>query len=506
MDSNIIIGTYREPLRPRFHYSPRENWINDPCGLFFYKGQYHLFCQYNPTDKVWGNMHWNHAVSTDLLHWQERPIAIESEPEGLGFIFTGSTVVDWHNTSGLGADGGEHPPIVSIYTQSSRLDHQVQSLAVSTDGGERWRVHEGNPVLANPGEPDFRDPKVLRDERRDEWIMVLAVGQKISFYRSDNLLQWQHAFDFGDGCGCHDGVWECPDLFPLTEPESGAEKWVLLVSVNPGGPNGGSATQYFIGEFDGASFVPDDAQGHWLDYGPDLYAATSWSDVPEEDGRRLLIGWMSNWDYANAVPTAPWRGTLTLPRELRLVQTRSGLRVAAPPAAEVDALRDERLAHLSDIAIAEHTELCSLDADALLCEIRMVVETDDAPPAPWHLQLAGDDGEAISLEFDPTEQRLNLDRSRAAHGMANRAHFPGLLSAPLPVPPTPSDSPHRNRLELCLLIDRASVEIFTGQGLSLLTSIYFTRSPLTRLSIEPTHDARPVVLKELDVTSLKGIW
>ena len=308
--------------------------MNDPNGMVFYEGEYHLFYQHYPDDNVWGPMHWGHTVSQDMVNWKHMPIALY--PDELGYFFSGSAVIDWQNTSGLGTV--DNPPMVAIYNyhepvgaeDPDRTDFQYQGIAFSLDKGRTWTKYDNNPVLNNPGIRDFRDPKVMWFEPTQRWIMTLAVKDHISFYSSPDLISWTHESDFGLEVGGHGGVWECPDLFALQVDDSDEVKWVLLVSINPGGPAGGSATQYFVGEFDGASFImdpsfapqvtppagSDEERAVWMDYGPDNYAGVTWSDVPDSDGRRLFIGWMSNWSYSQVVPTTVWRSAMTVPREL----------------------------------------------------------------------------------------------------------------------------------------------------------------------------------------------
>jgi fructan beta-fructosidase len=286
-----------ETYRPQYHFTPQTGWMNDPNGMVYYEGEYHLFYQHYPDSTVWGPMHWGHAVSQDLIHWQHLPVALY--PDKLGYIFSGSAVVDWNNTSGLGT--AEAPPMVAIYTyhdpggeRQGRIDFQTQGIAYSVDKGRTWTKYEKNPVLPNPGIRDFRDPKVSWNEVSKQWVMTLAVKDHIEFYGSPDLKKWSKLSEFGNTIGAHGGVWECPDLFSLKDGE-GNSKWVLFVSINPGGPQGGSATQYFIGNFDGKNFMPQDTLARWIDYGADNYAGVTWSDIPASDGRRLFIGWMSNW-------------------------------------------------------------------------------------------------------------------------------------------------------------------------------------------------------------------
>jgi fructan beta-fructosidase len=269
-------GYTNEKYRPQIHFTPKTGWMNDPNGMVFYNGTYHLMYQYNPDSTVWGPMHWGHATSKDLIHWEHRPIALY--PDSLGTIFSGSAVVDLPNTSGFGKDG--KPPLVAIFThhdhageRAGSSTYQNQSIAYSVDEGKTWTKYSGNPVVKNPGIKDFRDPKVSWHQASKKWIMTLATLDRISFYSSPNLKDWTKESEFGKDVGAHGGVWECPDLFPLDV--NGKTIWVLLVSINPGGPNGGSATQYFTGDFDGKTFTPFQTDTRWIDYGPDNYAGVT---------------------------------------------------------------------------------------------------------------------------------------------------------------------------------------------------------------------------------------
>jgi fructan beta-fructosidase len=262
------MGYYKEKHRPQYHFSPKNNWMNDPNGMVYHDGEFHLFYQHYPDSPVWGPMHWGHAVSTDLLHWRHLPIALF--PDSLGYIFSGSAVVDNENKSGLGT--GETSAIIAIFTyHNSKLQkkginsYQSQGIAYSIDKGRTWIKHSKNPVLENPGINDFRDPKVFWHNFTEKWIMVLAVNDRVHLYSSPNLLDWDFESEFGDKAGTHDGVWECPDLFQLQVGESDEMSWCMLVSINQGGPNGGSATQYFTGKFDGHKFTPDTTDVRWVD-------------------------------------------------------------------------------------------------------------------------------------------------------------------------------------------------------------------------------------------------
>lgn len=325
---------YHEPYRPQLHFSPKEHWMNDPNGMVYMNGTYHLFFQHYPHGLNWGPMHWGHATSKDLIHWEEQPIAIY--PDSLGYIFSGSAVVDINNTSGFGKDGKS--PMIAIYTyhdpvkeKTGSSQFESQAIAYSLDEGRTWTKYSGNPVVQNPGIRDFRDPKVSWYAPTKKWIMTLATQDRITFYSSPDLKQWTKESDFGATTGAHGGVWECPDLFPLTV--QGKEIWVLIANIGNGTPNGGSATQYFTGNFNGHTFVPSDSLTKWIDYGPDEYAGVTWSNTGKQ---KLFIGWMSNLQYANNLPTTPWRSANTIPRSLSLKNIDGIYRVASVPVAAID--------------------------------------------------------------------------------------------------------------------------------------------------------------------------
>ena len=303
-ERSVAQGIYQEAYRPQFHFSPQKNWVNDPNGMVYNNGIYHLFFQYYPNATVWGPMHWGHATSKDMVHWQQQPIALY--PDSIGYIFSGSAVVDKNNTSGFGKKG--QSPLVAIFThhnpkaeKEKRTDTENESIAYSLDNGKTWLKYKNNPVLKNPGISDFRDPKVMWYEPQKKWLMTLATKDRITFYSAPDLKNWTKESEFGNDIGAHGGVWECPDLFSLND--NGKQVWVLIVNINPGGPNGGSATQYFTGDFDGKVFKPFDTTTRWIDYGPDEYAGITWSNTGE---RKIFLGWMSNWEYATVVPTKSW--------------------------------------------------------------------------------------------------------------------------------------------------------------------------------------------------------
>jgi fructan beta-fructosidase len=310
---------YTEDYRPQFHFTPEEKWMNDPNGLVYNNGVYHLFYQYHPDSTVWGPMHWGHAVSEDMMKWHHKPVALF--PDEHGFIFSGSAVIDQNNTAGFGTD--DNPAMVAIFTyhnmageQAGTKDFQTQGIAYSLDNGDSWTKYEGNPVVENTGIKDFRDPKVFWNEQEKNWTMLLVAGDHLQIWSSPNLKTWKKVSEFGKDTGAHGGVWECPDLFPLKIEGSDEVKWVLLISINPGAPNGGSGTQYFIGDFDGKTFTTDQTENRWIDLGRDNYAGVTYNEAPNNE--RIFIGWMSNWDYAGDTPTEKWRSAMTVPRELTL--------------------------------------------------------------------------------------------------------------------------------------------------------------------------------------------
>lgn len=443
--------------------------MNDPNGMVHHCGVWHLFFQHHPWSSVWGPMHWGHATSTDLLHWQEHPIALR--PDALGMIFSGSAVCDADDTAGFARDAdSEACPMVAVFTHHGErqsdgdVTHEKQSLAYSLDNGHTWTPHPGNPVLRNPGAVDFRDPKVrwLPEQRR--WLMVLAVGDHVAFYSSPDLKDWTHDSDFGAGQGAHDGVWECPDLFPLHC--EGRNHWVLLVSLVQGGPNGGSATQYFIGDFDGRRFTSPPGPIRWLDHGPDDYAGVTWSDAP--DGRAVFIGWMSNWLYARDMPTAPWRGAMTLPRDLQLKRVDGHIRVTSLPSPEVRAAEGPPWS-IGSSGPVDQDLTAALHATA--GRFALHLRADHAHS--FTLTLGNHVGDRLSLGFDRVEGAYFIDRRQAGEvdfhpGFAGRHKVPRLAS----------DS---SSLELTLYVDASSVELFADGGLSTLTSLVFPREPWNTL-------------------------
>ncbi|MDQ3250007.1 MAG: glycoside hydrolase family 32 protein, partial [Chloroflexota bacterium] len=351
----------QELFRPLFHFSPPANWLNDPNGLVYYAGEYHLFYQYHPHSAVWGPMHWGHAVSRDLVQWQHLPIALY--PDELGMIFSGSAVIDWQNTAGFGKEA-----MIALFTHD-RPDGQRQSLAYSTDQGRTWTKYAGNPLIDTPpAEKDFRDPKVIwyaESEVAGHWVMLLAVGDSIWFYTSPTLLDWTFVGEFGSGHGAHDGVWETPELFKLPVDDGPELRWVLAVGVGEGATIDRLGTQYFVGAFDGATFTNENAPGLelWADYGTDFYAAQAWNDAPDQ--RQVWLAWLNNWRYARTVPTAPWRGVMSLPRAVSLRTVPAGIRLVQQPVDELKNLRTQHTSWHNQIVDGENRWLAEAGGETL---------------------------------------------------------------------------------------------------------------------------------------------
>jgi len=622
--------TYSEPYRPQFHFTPAKNWMNDPNGLIFYEGEYHLFYQYNPFGDKWGHMSWGHAVSADMVHWKHLPLALAEENDIM--IFSGSAVVDWQNTSGFGKDG--KPPLVAIYTgHYTKKPLQNQHIAYSNDRGRTWTKYEGNPVL-DINEKDFRDPKVIWHEPTKRWVMTISWchERKVRFYSSPDLKQWSHLSDFGPA-GSTTSIWECPDMFPLSA-KRGDNRYVLIVNVGGGGPAGGFGCQYFVGTFDGRTFtldpshpkpqpefVPegkvigdfengygewqivgdafgeapargtlanqqavdgfrgqslvntyhrgdqtrgkltspefeidrdhlsfligggrhpgrtgiallidgrtvriatgDDTErlswkswnvsefrgrrarveifdqeaggwGHinvdhilladkparpattpvlWVDSGPDFYAAVTWGDIPKRDGRRILLGWASNSQYASDLPTSPWRSSMSLPRELTLRETPEGIRLFQQPIRELENLRGKKL-QKKDATVAElNSWLRENNVSGPLWEIEIEVDSDEftKTSTELNLELLASANQQTVLRYDSNRKLVLIDRSRSGNTQFNGAF--GGVHAAAPVKTTDDD------LLFHLFVDTSSVELFSNNGESVISTLVFPNTP-----------------------------
>ena len=440
-----------EKFRPAYHHSPVYGWMNDPNGLFYKDGVWHLYYQWNPYGSQWENMTWGHSTSTDGLHWTPQPTAIEAD--ALGAIFSGCCVVDKNNTAGFG-----NGAIVAYYTSAGA--RQTQSMAYSLDGGQTFTKYAGNPVIVSDV-PDFRDPHIFWNEEAGFWNMVLASGQEMSIYSSKDLKQWKHESNFGLTYGNHGGVWECPDLMKLPVDGTGEQKWMLICNINPGGPFGGSATQYFIGQFDGHQFVCEDQpeETKWMDYGKDHYATVTFDNAP--DGRRVAIAWMSNWQYANQVPTMQFRSTNSILRDLSLYQYEGETYCAVRPAKEMDAARGKKIARPTD-----------------RCEIVVTLKGDA------RITLSNGSKERVVLDYDADMASLDFDRRHSGQCSFSDA-FPTVVTAPV----------HGSLRTLRIFIDKSSIEVFDADGRLSMTNLVFPSSPYSRISVKGKASAKIYEIK-----------
>ena len=454
LTSPVFDSANREKrFRPLYHFSPEYGWMNDPNGMVCKDGEWHLFFQYNPFGSFWGNMTWGHAVSTDLVNWKQLDNAIV--PDALGDIFSGSAVVDKDNTAGFG-----HDAIIAMYTSAG--DNQTQSIAYSLDGGRSFVKYPGNPVIVAEDTPDFRDPKLFWDGISRQWKVVLAAGQEVQFYSPANLKDWTYDSSFGLSYGNHNGVWECPDLIRL--PFEGKDKYVLLLNINPGGPFGGSATQYFVGSYDGKTFKCDDPPTvtRWMDYGKDHYAAVTWSNAPQ--GRTVAIAWMSNWQYANSVPTTQFRSANSVPRDLSLIRRGKEILLRSTPSPELEALRGQpRQFALSTAPVS----LFEAPQAAYELLIRFHLSKKEAAT----FVLSNDAGEQVVLSFDAESQTFSMDRRGSGLTKFSKS-FPAVTTAPTQV---------GGKMELRLLVDSASIEAF-GEDFSM-TNLVFPSAPYSSLKM-----------------------
>ena len=432
--SSTFDTTNRERFRPLYHHTPLYGWMNDPNGMFYKDGVWHLYYQFNPYGSHWENMTWGHSTSKDLMHWDAQPMAIESD--WLGAIFSGSAIVDKENTTGFGRNA-----VVAMYTSAGAA--QTQSIAYSADGGQTFTKYAGNPVITFNA-PDFRDPKVFWHEPTGKWIVVLAVGQEVQFYSSKNLKEWKYESSFGREYGNHDGVWECPDMLCF------GEKWVLLLNINPGGPFGGSATQYFVGRFDGHTFTCEDSPSEtkWMDYGKDHYATVTFHNAPE--GRIVALPWMSNWQYANQVPTQQFRSANGLPRDLGIKTTGGETILTSIPSKEVTAKRGKK--------VKQPTEACEIIID--------VKGTAD-------IVLSNAKGEQVTMRYDAQKQEFRMNRTKSGDVSFSEA-FPCETTAPT----------YGSIKQLRLFIDRCSIEAFDADGKMAMTNLVFPSEPYNTIKVK----------------------
>ena len=431
--SDTFDTTNREHFRPVYHHTPLYGWMNDPNGMFYKDGVWHLYYQYNPYGSQWENMHWGHSTSKDLIHWEALSMGLE--PDWLGSIFSGSCVTNDNE-------------VVAFYTSAGM--HQTQSMAVSKDGGRTFEKYSGNPVLTTSDVPDFRDPKAFWNEDIKAWNLILAAGQEMRIYSSKDLKEWKYESSFGKEYGNHSGVWECPDLFKMKNEEMRNEKWVLLCNINPGGPFGGSATQYFVGQFDGHKFTCESMPTvtKWLDYGKDHYATVSFYNAP--DNRRVVLAWMSNWQYANQVPTKQYRSGNSIPRDLGLFRCGEETYVSVVPSKEMLAVRGAK--------VKKPTEACEI-----------IVDTK----GQTEIVLSNAKGEQVTMSYDGAKQTFSMDRTKSGD-VSFSENFACTTVAPT----------YGQLKQLRIFIDRCSIEVFDTEGKIAMTNLVFPSEPYNTIKVK----------------------
>ena len=435
-ESDTFDTTNREAYRPVYHHTPLWGWMNDPNGMFYKDGVWNLYYQYNPYGSTWENMTWGHATSRDLVHWQYEGTPVE--PDALGTIFSGSAVVDSSNTAGFGKNA-----IVAMYTTAA--ENQTQSLAYSNDGGKTFTKYSGNPTLTAK-EPDFRDPRMIWNEATKEWNLVMATGQKMNFYSSKDLKNWKYESSFGEGYGCHKGVWECPDLIEMANG-----KWVLFCNINPGGPYGGSATQYFVGQWDGHKFTCESKPEvtKWMDYGKDHYATVTFSNAP--DGRHVALPWMSNWQYAAVVPTLQYRSGNGIPRDLGIFTDEGEEYLSVKPSPEIMKAFSKKASGLGDACMIEVSGLSRNTT----------------------IELSNSKHERVVMRYDAAEKSFSVDRMKSGQTDFSDV-FPAVTTAPT----------HGKVNRVLIFIDKSSVEVFDADGKFALSNLVFPTKSYDRLSVK----------------------
>ena len=477
-----------EPLRPLLHFSVPKNWMNDPNGMVFYEGEYHLFYQYHPESTQWGPMHWGHAVSPDMVNWTHLPIALY--PDELGYIFSGGAVIDWHNTAGFGEEA-----MVAFYTyHEPDSEKQSQALAYSLDNGRSWTKYEGNPIIPTPPNiRNFRDPKVIwydKGEGEGHWVMLIAAGSAILFYTSPDMINWEPTSGFGFGQGSTSGVWETPDMFKLPVNGGPETRWVLTVGLGNGSPAGGSGMQYFVGDFNGEEFTNDNPKNTvlWADYGADFYAAQSWSET--QDGRQLWLAWMNNWRYANDIPTPSWRGAMSLPREVELTQTSDGIRMVQRPVAELQQLRGE-MQSWQEVTFSTN-ETFQPDISGSLFE---VIATFEVSPDvdQFGLRIQSGEDEYTAVGYSHKSRRLFVDRSKSGqldfHGEFGDIHVVEYEAK--------SDTVH-----LQLFVDTSAIAVFVDDGQVTFSERIFPRN--SEFSLQFFSENGETILQSLEIYPLSS--
>lgn len=485
---------YDQPWRPQYHFTPPKNFMNDPNGTVFYKGEYHLFYQHNPQGNVWGHMSWGHAISTDLVHWQHLAVALHEEP-GKYMVYSGSAVVDWNDTSGLckNPDAKDHSCLVAIYTAAYH-DRQKQHIAYSNDRGRTWTNYSGNPV-ADLDAPDFRDPNVFWYEPQHKWVMVavLADERRLVILDSHDLKHWTKRSTFGPA-GDTAGQWECPDLVELPVEGTSEKKWVLIINRNPGAPAGGTGVRYLVGNFDGTTFRSDtpETPAVWADWGKDFYATNTWNDMPASDKRRVWIGWFSNWQYANAEPTVLWRGGLTIPRTLTLRQYSDGLRMVQQPIKELQGLRHEKLRIANASVPDANQRIQSASVTGETYEIEAELQLGPAEEAGFRVRN-GPAAETL-VGVNAGSSSVFVDRTKSGEVSFSK-DFPGRHSAKLEKTAT---------VKLHIFVDRSSIEVFANDGERLISDRMYPPPGSDRLELYAKGSG--AMLVSLKVWQLDSIW
>ena len=463
--------SYTEDYRPQFHFTPKEKWMNDPNGLVYNDGTYHLFYQYYPDSTVWGPMHWGHAVSKDLVKWEHKPIALYPDENGL--IFSGSAVVDKNNTSGFGT--AEDPPLVAIFTyhlmegeKAGKTDFQTQGIAYSLDNGDSWTKYTENPVVKNDGVKDFRDPKVFWNEKAKIWTMLLVAGDHLQIWNSPNLKKWEKVSEFGKDKGAHGGVWECPDMFPLKIEGTDEVKWVLLISINPGAPNGGSGTQYFVGDFDGTTFTTEQTEEKWVDLGRDDYAGVTYNNTP--DNERIFIGWMSNWDYARDTPTEKWRSAMTVPRTLSLHENNGNLQLYNYPIPQFDEIINEAYPE-SEFTIQEGRKNMIPLKYGNQSQIEFSLKNPNV-----ELIFTNQEGDSLAIGIDAMNKLVKFNRGKSGLTDFSENFINGIQQ--MSITHLPSET-----VEIKMLLDHSSLELFINKGQYVMTNQIFPTEYYSQLTI-----------------------
>ena len=475
--------TNREKFRPLYHHTPAYGWMNDPNGMFYKDGVYHLYFQHNPYGSTWGNLSWGHSTSTDLVNWEFQGDPVT--PDAWGMIFSGSAVVDYENTAGFGKGA-----VVAFYTSarpSQWGDSQSQSIAYSLDNGQTFTKYEGNPVLTSR-DRDFRDPKVFWYAPGKHWVMILAVGQEMQIFSSANLKKWKYESSFGAKQGSHGGVWECPDLIELPIEGTKEKRWVLICNINPGGPFGGSATQYFVGTFDGKKFTNEaPTETKWMDWGKDNYATVTFSNAP--DGRVVALGWMSNWQYQTVMPTLQYRGSNTIARDLSLYEQDGELLLKSAPAAEMLEARGEKRTFPSFRVKESYTIDKLLEDNRGAYELEVNIKNSGASRIV--LRLSNGKGERVYMHVDTQRRQFVMERSESGLTEFSR-DFPAMTVAPV------GDT---DDIRLRIYVDRSSIEVFGNEGEYVMTNRVFPSEPYNTLTFETVRSG--FVVKELNVYKLK---